>query len=97
MGDTEGDDDEFCVLDGVDDAVVADPDAPQSREADECPRGVRSRVELQRINGLDDASRDGLVKLGQLLQGARGSYWTMYGPALLTARGSGPPHLRGSR
>ncbi len=57
MGDAQCDHDEFSVLDGVNDAVVADPDAPQAREADERPSVARPRVDLQRIDGLDDTAR----------------------------------------
>jgi hypothetical protein len=71
VGDAECEDDEFSVLDGVDDAVVTDPDTPKVGEAREDPGAGRAGIGRQAFNRAGDASSDLAIELGQLLDGSR--------------------------
>jgi hypothetical protein len=70
------------------DAVLADPDAPQTRVADERAGARGSRLHSKAIDGPADPSGDRLVELERLLHP---SYWAAYAMGSLTARGPGSP------
>ena len=71
VGDGQDVDDEDVVVDFVDDAPVADPDAPFQLTAGEFLCTRRAGIPAERIDGGDDAVTDLGIKLADLFAGSR--------------------------